>query len=132
MMDLSTFDDSKYAEQAQRTWGAAPQWREFEEKSAAWTAGDRADAGRAMAEQFAAFGALRAAGEAPGGAAAQTQVRALQACITQRFYTCTDSVLAGLGRLYAGGGDFAANIDAAGGAGTAAFAAEAIRICCEA
>ena len=57
---------------------------------------------------------------------AQAQVEALQHYITAHFYTCTDEILAGLGRLYAAGGEFTENIDRAGGEGAAAFAAEAI------
>ena len=50
--------------------------------------------------------------------------------ITEHFYTCSDEILFSLGQMYAGGGEFMANIDKAGGEGTAAFVAEAIRICC--
>ena len=50
----------------------------------------------------------------------------LQGYITAHFYTCTDEILAGLGRLYAAGGELTEAIDRAGGPGTAAFAAEAI------
>ena len=58
------------------------------------------------------------------------QVRKLQAFITENYYTCTKEILSGLGKMYAGGGEFTKNIDAAGGEGTAAFANEAIQIYC--
>ena len=39
-------------------------------------------------------------------------------------------MLQSLGRMYAGGGDFTLNIDAAGGEGTGAFARAAIEAYC--
>ena len=77
---------------------------------------------------LAGFGPLK---EKPASCPeAQTQVKALQNYITAHFYTCTDTILAGLGQLYAAGGDFTDNIDRAGGPGTAAFVGEAIRVYC--
>lgn len=35
----------------------------------------------------------------------QLQVRKLQDYITDHFYTCSDKILCGLGRMYAGGGE---------------------------
>ena len=61
---------------------------------------------------------------------AQTQVQKLQQFITEHYYTCTKEILKGLGQMYAGGGAFTENIDQNGGAGTAAFANEAIQIYC--
>ncbi len=51
--------------------------------------------------------------------------------ITQNFYTCTNEILSGLGKMYAGGGDFTKNIDSYGGEGTAEFAHQAIEIYCK-
>lgn len=45
-------------------------------------------------------------------------------------YTCSDEILAGLGKMYTGNGEFSANIDKAGGAGTAEFTGKAIEIYC--
>ena len=46
------------------------------------------------------------------------------------LYTCTDKILAGLGKMYAGGGEISENIDKVGGRGTADFAAAAIEVYC--
>ena len=54
------------------------------------------------------------------------QVRKLQDYITDHFYTCSDKILCGLGRMYAGGGELTENIDDVGGVGTAEFASKAI------
>ena len=40
----------------------------------------------------------------------QLQVRKLQDYITDHFYTCSDKILCGLGRMYAGGGELTENI----------------------
>lgn len=75
---------------------------------------------------FQDFGKLR--GQKPESAKVQEHVKKLQDYITQNFYHCTDEILLTLGRMYAGGGEFTANIDQAGGTGTAEFAAKAIEI----
>ena len=61
----------------------------------------------------------------------QQQVQTVKDYITAHFYTCTDEILAGLGKLYAAGGDFTKNIARAGGPGAAAFAARAIAWYCQ-
>ena len=48
--------------------------------------------------------------------------------ITDHFYTCSDKILCGLGRMYAGGGELTENIDDVGEVGTAEFASKAIDI----
>ena len=60
----------------------------------------------------------------------QSQVKTLQDYITTHFYTCTDEILAGLGRLYAAGGGYTEAIDRAGGKGAAVFAGKAIAYHC--
>ena len=55
----------------------------------------------------------------------------MQDFITQNYYTCTKEILAGLGKMYAGGGEFTENIDSYGGEGTAVFTAKAIEIYCK-
>ena len=66
----------------------------------------------------------------PASAEVQDQVKKLQNYITDHFYKCTDEILFDLGRMYADGGEFTENIDKMGGAGTAEFTYQAIRICC--
>lgn len=48
--------------------------------------------------------------------------------LTGHFYTCSDKILCGLGRMYVGGGELTENIDDVGGVGTAEFASKAIDI----
>ena len=79
---------------------------------------------------FAELGALR--NTPPESAAAQEKVAALQQFITDHYYTCTPEILRGLGRMYTADDRFRENIDRAGGAGTADFAARAIEVYCAA
>lgn len=131
-MDFSAFDTKKldeYAAQAKAAWEKSTVWQEFEEKSKDWTDESKAHLEREMMAFFRRFGVLREGD--PAGEAAQTAVKDLQAYITENFYTCTDEILAGLGRIYDGGGSFTDNIDAVGGPGTAHFAARAIEEYCK-
>ena len=70
-------------------------------------------------------------GADPASEEAQALVKKLQDYITQHFYNCTKEILSGLGKMYAGGGDFTKNIDSYGGEGTAEFVHQAIEIYCK-
>ncbi len=113
---------------AKKAWGDTAAYREFEKKTAGLSDADLSDAGEGLMKLLAAFGTL---GEKNASAPeAQTLVKRLQDYITAHFYTCTDEILAGLGRLYTEDEAFTASIDRAGGQGTAAKAAEAIAAYC--
>ena len=130
-MDFSAFDTTKmdeYAAKAKEAWGETPAYREFEQKAGGRSRAEEAELARRMMGIFAEFGAVRDTDPASGEA--QGLVRKLQDFITVHYYTCTDRILSGLGRMYAAGGEMTDNIDRCGGEGTAAFAAEAIRIHC--
>ena len=58
-------------------------------------------------------------------------MKKLQDYITEHMYTCTKEILGGLGKMYAGSGDFTTNINKYGGEGTAEFAGKAIEIYCK-
>ena len=82
-----------------------------------------------MMDIFAEFGEIRDSD--PAGGQAQALVKKLQDYITEHMYTCTKEILGGLGKMYAGGGDFTTNINKYGGEGTAEFAGKAIEIYCK-
>ena len=132
MADFSAFDTKKldeYAAQAKASWGDTPEYREYERKSKGRTRQEEETLGSSMMGIFAEFGAIRK--EDPASGRAQALVRKLRDFITEHYYACSDQVLSGLGQMYAAGGAMTENIDRAGGAGTAAFAAEAIRAFCK-
>ena len=130
-MDFSAFDTRKiddYAAQAKAAWGKTDAWKEYESRGK--SAEDDKQSGEKLMALFTEFGKHRNID--PASAEAKTMVQQLQDFITANFYTCTVPVLRGLADMYDGGGDFTRNIDKAGGEGTAAFVAAAIRIYCAA
>ena len=123
--DFGVFEQGKldeWAKEAKKAWGESKAYREYEQKSAGRTKEQSAALGGRLMGLLCAFGQM----DDPAGEAAQAQVRLIQDFITEHYYACTDEILAGLGRMYAGGGEMTENIDRAGGPGTAAFAARAI------
>lgn len=126
-MDFSVFDTSKideYAAEAKAKWGKTDAYAEYEKKSEGRSKNEEQDLGKGLMDILAAFGTMKDKGaDAPE---TQEQVKKLQAYITEHYYNCTKQILAGLGQMYAAGGEFTENIDAAGGKGTAEFVAEAI------
>lgn len=130
-MCFEAFDTKKmeeYAREARTSWGTTDAYREFETRNSGRPMAELKGTGRQLMALLAEFGAMK-----DGDAAApeaQRQVKRLQDFITEQYYTCTDEILAQLGKMYGSGGEFTENIDRAGGAGTAAFAAEAIDLYC--
>ena len=132
-LSFKPFDTSKldeYAAQAKAAWGETPQWAEYEAKQANKTEEDRHAMGERLMELFIPFGAMAESGADPACEEAQAQVAAIQAFITENAYTCTNEILAHLGRAYGAGGDFTRNIDKAAGPGAAKFASAAIEAYC--
>ena len=76
---------------------------------------------------FAEFTVCKGSGASVDSAEAQALVSKLQAHITENYYTCTDEILAGLGKMYVADERFKKNIDKCG-EGTAEFASSAIAV----
>lgn len=131
-MDFSAFDTSKmdeYAAQARASWGNTPEYKEYEAKSGNRPQEEEQTLAGQLMSIFAEFGRVKDTD--PASAQAQALVDKLQGFITEHYYRCSDEILSGLGKMYAAGGDFTANIDRAGGAGTAAFTNRAIQAHCK-
>ena len=79
---------------------------------------------------FAEFAECKNSGASADSAEAQALVAKLQAHITANYYTCTDEILAGLGKMYVADERFKNNIDKYG-EGTAEFVSNAIILFCE-
>lgn len=129
-MDFSAFDARKiddYAAQAKAAWNKTDAWKEYEARGN--SAADNQKAGDQLMDMMAAFGKRRDID--PACDEAQAMVQQLRDHITASFYTCTVPILRSLADMYDGGGDFTRNIDKAGGQGTAAFLAKAMRIYCQ-
>ena len=131
-MDFTAFDTKKldeYAAKAKQQWGATAAYQEYETKNAHEATQAQQENARALMALVAAFGPMQT--KDPADPAVQAQVQKLQAFITEHYYTCTKEILHSLGQMYGAGGEFTANINAAGGPGAAEFARKAIeRYCC--
>ena len=130
-MNLTAFDTRKidqYAAEAKARWGATPEYKELAEKEKNRTPADNQLLAQEMMGLFTELGALRSLD--PAGPEAQAWAAKLQAFITENCYTCTKKILLGLGKMYAGGGEFTRNIDQAGGEGTADFAERVLSVYC--
>ena len=130
-MDFSVFDTKKldeYADRAKQQWGKTDEYQEFAEKAKNWTEEDEKNIVEDFMRLFVEFGKLKAAGS--HSKEVQDQVKKLQDYISGHFYQCSNEILACIGQMYAGGGEFTENINKIGGEGTAEFTAEAIQIYC--
>lgn len=128
-LNFNAFDTKRideYAARAKENWGKTDAWKEFEQKSKGRTKEQDKLMAADMMDIFRRFGEIQ--DMQPGSQEAQALVKELQAFITANFYNCTNAILRSLGQMYAGGGEFAENIDKAGRKGTAEFAAKAIEI----
>ena len=118
-----------YAKQAKEQWGQTSEYQEYEEKTKGMTDTQQKDVIHSFMLIFSEFGKMKEQDAASD--VVQSQVKKLQDFITEHYYTCSKEVLAGLGKMYAGGGEFTENIDSYGGEGTANFVAKAIEIYCK-
>ena len=129
-MGFKVFDKSEleqYKAEAKAKWGKTDAWKEYEQKESAGC--DFAGTAGEMMAIFAKLGGKKdLAADSPE---VQALVAELQAFITEHYYTCTPQILSGLGQMYTGDERFRANIDKAGGEGTAEFAAAAIAAYCK-
>ena len=108
-------------------YGNTAAYREHEQKTKNYTKEKWAEVNSGLMAIFAEFAAVKNSGASANSAEAQALVAKLQAYITANYYTCTDEILSGLGKMYACDERFKKNIDKYG-EGTAEFAAEGIRI----
>lgn len=116
-----------YESEVRERWGNTDAYREHEQKTRNYTKEKWAEANDGMMTIFAEFGACNESGASTDSAEVQALVAKLQAHITANYYTCTDEILAGLGKMYVADERFKKNIDKCGD-GTAEFAAEAIKV----
>ncbi|MCR5306419.1 MAG: MerR family transcriptional regulator [Oscillospiraceae bacterium] len=127
-MDFQAFDKTKledYARRAKEQWGHTEEYRAAMAAEENRTPQEQERMIRDFMRIFTEFGGMKTLScesEQVG-----MQVDKLQQFITDHYYPCTDEILCGLAGMYEAGGEFTENIDAAGGAGTAAFTAAAIR-----
>ena len=116
-----------YETEVRERWGDTLAYREHEQKTKNYTKEKWAETNEGVMAIFVEFAACKQSGAEVDSNEAQVLVAKLQAHITANYYTCTDEILAGLGKMYVADERFKKNIDKYG-EGTAEFAAEGIRI----
>ena len=121
---------SNYETESRSRWGDTTAYREHEQKTKNYTKEKWAEANDGLMAIFAEFAACKDSGASAESAEAQALVTKLQAHITANYYTCTDEILAGLGKMYVADERFKKNINNCG-EGTAEFASEAIAVYCQ-
>ena len=118
---------SNYETESRSRWGVTDAYRYHEQKTKNYTKEKWAEANDGLMAIFAEFATCKDSGMSADSAEAQALVAKLQAHITANYYTCTDEILAGLGKMDVADERFKKNIDKYG-EGTAEFVAEAIKV----
>ena len=116
-----------YEPEVSERWGDTAAYREYELKTRNYTKEKWAEANDGLMAIFAEFAACKQSGANADSNEAQALVANLQTHITANYYTCTEEILAGLGKMYVADERFKKNIDKYGD-GTAEFVAEAIKV----
>ena len=119
--------ENDFSKESLERWGDTDAYREHKDKTKNYTKEKWAEANDGLMAIFAEFAACKDSGASADSDETQALVAKLQAHITENYYTCTDEILAGLGKMYVADERFKKNIDKYGD-GTAEFAAEGIRI----
>ena len=122
--------NDKYDLEICERWGNTSAYREHEQKTKNYTKEKWAEANDGLMAIFAEFASYKNSGVSADSAETQELVAKLQAYITEYYYTCTDEILAGLGKMYVADERFKKNIDKYG-EGTAEFVSAAIDVYCE-
>ena len=118
-----------YEAEARERWGNTETYREHEQKTKNYTKEKWAEANDGLMAIFAEFAACKQSGASADSNEAQALIAKLRAHITANYYTCTNEILAGLGKMYVADERFKKNIDKYGD-GTAEFASAAIEVYC--
>ena len=118
-----------YTTEARECYGNTAAYKEHEQKTKNYTKEKWAEASDSLMAILAEFAVCKQSGAKANSDEAQALVEKLQAHITANYYTCTDEILAGLGKMYVADERFKKNIDKYG-EGTAEFASEAIEVYC--
>ncbi|MDD6481148.1 MAG: MerR family transcriptional regulator [Lachnospiraceae bacterium] len=114
-----------YEKEIKERWGNT---KAYEEYSVKRKDENYDEVSRQLLGIFTEIGALR--NHSPEEKAVQDKIAKLQQFITEHYYTCTNEILNGLGRMYVADERMKKNIDRAGGDGTAEFTQQAIMAYC--
>ncbi len=134
---MTAFDNSdyetarkQYEAEAKQRWGETDAYKEHSKKTANYTADKWQAVNDGLNAVLAKFAGCMKSGCAAESSEAQALVKELQSYITENYYTCTNEILAGLGKMYVVDERFKENIDSHAPA-TAEFISKAIEIYCK-
>lgn len=130
-LDFSAFSKEElnaFSKEAKERFGYTAAYKEYEEKAKGHSEVSMAAMQGAMMDIFRQIGEVKEL--SPEAPEAQTLVKELKDFISRHFYNCTLEILQSLGKMYTADERFQANIDRAGGNGTADFARRAIEAYC--
>lgn len=116
-----------YETEAKKRFGKTSAYKEYEQKSKKYSEAQWQNVSDGLMEVFAKLAECKQGGRSADSDEAQELVRELQNYITENFYTCTNEILAGLGKMYTADERFKNNIDSYG-VGTADFVSDAIEL----
>ena len=119
-----------YSNEACERWDNTDAYREHEQKTKNYTKEKWAEANDGLMAIFSELAVCKQNGTEADSDEAQALVIKLQAHITANYYTCTDEILAGLGKMYIADERFKKNIDKCG-EGTAEYVSEVIAVFCQ-
>lgn len=122
--------NNNYQTEAKKCYGETAAYKQYEQKTANYTADKMQGINDGLMAIFSKFAACKQSGNTVDSNKAQALVKELQEYITQNYYTCTNEILAGLGKMYVADERFKNNIDKYGG-GTAEFVSKTIEFYCK-
>ena len=120
----------KFQTEARERWVNTDAYREHEKKTKHYTKEKWVEINDGLMSVFSEFAECKNNEYGVNSPEVQSLVGKLHDYITQNYYTCTNEILAGLGKMYVADERFKKNIDKYG-EGTAEFAAEAIGLFCD-
>ena len=101
----------KYSSETRSCWGNTDVYREHEQKTKNYTKEKWTEVNDGLMAIFAEFASVKDSGMSADSIEGQSLVAKLQTHITANYYTCTDEILAGLGKMYVADERFKKNID---------------------
>lgn len=122
--------EHSYEKEIRERWGNTDAYREYSLKTKKHTKEKRTEVNEGLTAVFTEFAVCKERGKTAASKEAQELVLKLQSYITENYYTCSDEILLGLGRMYVCDERFKNNINK-NGEGAAEFAAEAIELYCK-
>lgn len=130
--DNTEFETTRkqYEAEAKEKWGKTGAYAEYEEKAKNYSKKKQNELLKGMEDILEEFAVCKQEGNQPNSANAQLLVKKLQDYITENYYTCTNEIMSGLGKMYVADERFKKNINKHG-EGMAEYISSAIEIYCK-